>query len=269
MAKKTDPSITFLNKWGYNVVKVPRAGILPMQVLGNDGQSRILGPIDAMWTPADPSAKEPQPGPPVPASLINGSKTDALDIHFGLSILAEALKAFGATVPSLDLAYNHAASVQFSYTGVTSISVVLLEVGKYLSNGTIDQTNPVVQNYFYSDDAKAYLITDVLQSNSITVTATDSNGGSVGVDIPAIEGLVGANVTVSPSSADASSVTYTGPTPVTFGFAVQQLFANGNAFRLHGSPVGGDLAFAIAEGLPAETAPVLIPTAPGECRLDV
>ena len=29
MAKKKDPSITFLNKFGYNVIRLPRTGIEP------------------------------------------------------------------------------------------------------------------------------------------------------------------------------------------------------------------------------------------------
>jgi hypothetical protein len=46
MAKKKDPSITFLNKFGYNVVKLPRAGIEPMDIIGKDDTIQWLGPSD-------------------------------------------------------------------------------------------------------------------------------------------------------------------------------------------------------------------------------
>ena len=32
MAKKKDPSVTFLNRFGYNVIKLPRAGIEPLEL---------------------------------------------------------------------------------------------------------------------------------------------------------------------------------------------------------------------------------------------
>ena len=36
MPKKKDPSVTFLNKFGYNVVKLPRVGIEPLDLIGMD-----------------------------------------------------------------------------------------------------------------------------------------------------------------------------------------------------------------------------------------
>jgi hypothetical protein len=36
MAKKIDPNITFLDKFGDNVVKLPRVGIGPIDVMGKD-----------------------------------------------------------------------------------------------------------------------------------------------------------------------------------------------------------------------------------------
>ena len=63
--KKKDPSVTYLNKLGYNVVKLPRTGIEPMDVIGRDQTVQWLGAIDAIWNSAVP---KPQPGPPKPAS---------------------------------------------------------------------------------------------------------------------------------------------------------------------------------------------------------
>src|SRR3954453_23161957 len=105
MAKKKDPSITFLNKFGYNVIKLPRVGIEPMDVIGKDETTQWLGPIRTVWKS---TAAEPAPSPPRFAARVEGQKTDQLDISFGLKILANALAAFGASVPSLDVAYHRA-----------------------------------------------------------------------------------------------------------------------------------------------------------------
>src|SRR5215469_10804073 len=202
MAKKKDPSVTFLNKFGYNVTKLPRVGIEPMDVIGSDTTTQWLGPIRSVW---QSGVAEPAPSAPNPAAALVGQQTDQLDISFGIKILANALAALGATVPSLDFAYNRARKVQFSYTDVTSTVVAPFEAGNYLTQGSLNTNNPVVQHYFQDADAEAFLIVDVLKSASITVSATDSSGVSVAVDVPSIQNVVGANVSVKVGAAGNSS----------------------------------------------------------------
>jgi hypothetical protein len=244
MAKKKDPSITFLNKFGYNVIRLPRVGIEPMDIIGKDKTTQWLGPIGSVWssTVAAPVALIN------PASAVNGQKTDGLDISFGIKVLANALAAFGATVPSLDVSYSRASTVQFGYTNVTSTAVAPLDAGNYLSAGTLKDANPVVQHYFLGQETEAYLIVDVLKSDSITVTATDKSGVEVGVDVPAIQGMVGANVSVKPSSSSNSTITYTGAKPVSFGFIVQSIHREGDVWVLQGAEPSGDLSFGVTEG---------------------
>ena len=241
--KKKDPSITFLNKFGYNVIKLPRTGIEPMDVIGRDQVTQWLGPLKSVWTSEGP---EPLPSPPHPASAVNGQRTDALDLSFGLSILANTLAAFGASAPSLDVAYKSAHSVQFAYTNVTSTSVSPFDAGNYLAQGTLRTDNPVVQNYFAGDGSKAYLIIEVLKSNSITVSATDSRGGDVSISLPQIEGVVDAKIGVKPSNSSNSTITFTGPVAVTFGFAVQQIGREGDKWTLRGAAPSPDIAFGVS-----------------------
>src|SRR5438045_8347864 len=100
--KKKDPSITFLNKFGYNVIRLPRTGIEPLDVIGRDQSMQWLGPVSKVWTSNTPA---PLPGPPHPAAAVNGQRTDALDLSLGLNILANTLAAFGMSAPSLNAAY--------------------------------------------------------------------------------------------------------------------------------------------------------------------
>ncbi len=250
MAKKKDPSVTYLNRFGYNVVKLPRVGIEPMDVIGKDETTQWLGPLRAVWTS---TVAEPVLSPPRPAAAVAGQKTDQLDLGFGIKILANALAAFGATVPSVDFAFQKASKVQFSYTAVTSTAVAPLDAGNYLTNGKLNSDNPVVRHYFTGQESQAFLIVDVLKSDSITVTATDSHGVEVGVDVPAIQGVVGANVKVSPSSASNSTITFTGTQPVTFGFIVNEIEFDGGKWSLTGAEASGDKSFGAAAG--SETAP--------------
>ena len=46
-----DPVTQELNKRGYNLVKLPRVGIEPLDVLGRDGDSmEKLGSVTEVWT---------------------------------------------------------------------------------------------------------------------------------------------------------------------------------------------------------------------------
>ena len=263
--KKKDPSISFLNKWGYNVVKLPSAGIEPLDLIGVERSAQWLGTLSSVWTSKIPA---PVPSPPRPASTVNGQKTDALELSLGLSVLANALSAFGAAVPSLDVAYSKASTVQFAYTNVTLTTVSPLDAGNYLAGGTFQTENPTVQNYFQNPDAKAYLITSVLRSDSISVTASDTHGTGVTVDVPAISGMVGAKVGVKPSSSSNSTVTFTGPQPVTFGFIVQQISYLDGKWSLRDAPASPDISFKAPGGAESHGKGVIL-TEDEDCRLDL
>ena len=264
--KKKDPSITFLNKFGYNVIKLPRTGIEPLDVIGRDQGMQWLGPLNKVWASTGP---EPLPGPPHPAAAVNGQRTDALELTFGLSILANTLAAFGASAPSLHSAFKNAHSVQFVYANVTTTSISPFDAGNYLAAGTLRTDNPVVKNYFGNEKAKAFLIVEVLKANSITVTATDSHGEEVGIDLPHIEGLLDAKIGVKPSNSSNSTVTFTGPVPITFGFAVQEIAHTGDYWTLRGAAPSAGLAFAVGDNTHEESNPLIFDTGEFECRLDL
>jgi hypothetical protein len=236
-----------------------------MDVIGSDKTTQWLGPLRTVWKS---SVAEPSPGPPKLAAALVGQQTDQLDVSFGIKILANALAAFGATVPSLDIAYSRARKVQFSYTDVTSTSVAPFDAGAYLTQGTLSTDSPVVKHYFLDPDSEAFLIIDVLKSASITVTASDDHGGSVAVDVPAIQGVVGANVSVKANAASNNSVTYSGKVPVTFGFAVDRIEFDGTKWSISGEAPNGGLAFAATADGGAEqvAAPILIGTG---CRVGI
>lgn len=271
LPKKKDPSITFLNKFGYNVIRLPRTGIEPLDVIGRDQGTQWLGPLNKVWTSTTP---EPLPGPPHPAAAVNGQRTDALELSLGLSVLANTLAAFGASAPSLNTAYRNAHAVQFTYTNVTSTSVSPFDAGNYLAAGTLRTDNPVVKNYFGNQNAKAYLIVEVLKADSITVTAIDSHGVEVGIDLPHIEGIMDAKIGVKPSGTSNSTITFTGPVPVTFGFSVQQIARQADAWILRGAAPSADIAFGVPDfGAGSESSdlpnPLVFDTGGFDCRLDI
>lgn len=256
MAKCGDKSVQALNSRGYNVVKLPRAGIEPMDMLGKDHQAtEWLGPLADVWktTAALPTVTIN------PSMEISGQQTNSLDLAVGLKMLGNVLAAFGASTPSLDLGYKNARSLQFTYGQVTTTSVRPLQAGNYLAAGTLNSANPLVKHYMLEDESEAYLIFDVLKSNEISVIAADEHGAEVKVDLGVIQGLVGAKVGLAAAGSGGNKLTYTGTAPVTFAFRAFEISFDQGVWQLQGAGAG-DLSFATAVGGKGEPAgePILL-----------
>ena len=245
MAICKDPSITFLNKFGYNVIKLPRKGIEPLDIVGKDKNTEWLGKLSSVWKGTLP---EPAPSAPQPAADVQGRQSDKLQLSVGLKVLENALAAFGATAPGLTGAYSRARAVQFTFTNVTSTVVPPLDAGNYLAGGDLNTNNGLVSHYFVEGDARAYLIFDVLKSDSVTVTATDEHNEELAVDVPNIQAMLGAKVGVTAGGSKSSDVTYKGQFAVSFGFrALEIKFENGK-WKLEGAKASGDIAFGAPVG---------------------
>ena len=245
MAFCKDPALTYLNNLGYNVVRLPRAGIGPQDVLGReDRRIEKLGHLGQIWNSALPI---PQPRTETPASAINGKHTDELKLSIGLRILEGILSGMGAAMPQLHFAYQRARSVQFTFANVAVISVDPFDLGKYLAAGDLDTKNPFVAHYFDDEGCEAFVITEVLRSDTFTLTGKDEGGSEVSMDVPAIQQAVGANVSVSRTSSGNTELTYRGREPLTFGFKAFGIDYVDGSWRVRGVKPGQGTAFAVPE----------------------
>src|SRR4051812_33325751 len=129
MALCRDKALTYLNDLGYNVVRLPRAGILPLEVLGKQRrhQPESLGPIDKVWTSKQktPAAEEN------PTAEIKGSSTSSLKLSVGVKLLESFLGALGASTPSVRAAYRSASQIQFRFGKPKVVTIDPLVVGEY------------------------------------------------------------------------------------------------------------------------------------------
>jgi hypothetical protein len=250
VARCSDPRLTYLNNLGYNVLKLPREGVDPLEVLGRDKDSmEDLGPISTIWTS---SVAVPQPAT-TQAVDVNGQKTADLKLSIGLDILASVLQGLGVPSPSLNLAYSKASSVQFTFTNVQVVRVAPLEVGKYLAHGDLDSSNAFA-SYFQDHSKEAFVITEVLKSNAIKVTAKDDSGVTVGVDVPNIQNILGAKVSVGTTTTGEKDLTYQGQTMVTFGFKVFGISFDQGNWQIHGQAPDKNIAYA----MPHDPKPLLL-----------
>jgi hypothetical protein len=197
-----------------------------------------------MWSSSVPP---PPVKPPQMATGIVGQKSAALDLSIGLNFLADVLAAMGAVVPNLAFAYKHATKIQFKFDNVQSISVDPLALGNHLAAGNVAVSNPFYKRYFVDEDTDAYVITEVLKSNSISVSTQSDDTAGVSLDVPAIKAAVGLKVAVSQTASATSELTYSGQEYLTFGHKIFELaFINGS-WAIKGKKPSGDLAFALGE----------------------
>jgi hypothetical protein len=241
-----DPRLTFLNDLGYNVVRLPRQGIRPLGVIGQDHKSRLwLGTLDQIW---QSETKAPAPGPPSPMGGIKGQKTSDMKLSFGLEILANVLGGMlGTKAPSLDFAYENARSVQFEFGDVRAVGIDPFAIGSFLASGDL-KPSPVVKRYFTGeDDVEALVICEVLEARSIGVVARRDAATEVAVEVPRIQAALGAKVGVTARNQSSTDVQYEATEFLVFGFKALGIGISNGEWQVYGVEADQGHAFAVGE----------------------
>jgi hypothetical protein len=246
MAFCKDPRLTYLNESGFNVVRLPRKGIVPLGVIGRDHKAKIwLGTLDQIWSSDVPA---PTPGAPQPAAGVSGTKTSDIKLSFGLDILANAINGmFGGTAPSLDFAYKNAKSVQFAFRDVRSVRIDPFLIGNFLAKGDV-RPNPIFKHYFSGqNDIEAWVISEILEAKSIGVVAKRDSSTEVAVEVEQIQATLGAKVDVSSANASKTDVTYEGQEYLTFGFKAFGIGMVDGSWQIYGLAEDEGVAFAAGQ----------------------
>lgn len=232
MGQCNDKSIKFLKGLGYNVVRVPKAGIRPLQLLGiRKNDPRILGPLPVI------------PGVPLPAikedtvvANVNGKSSSKLKLELGLNILGNVIGAMGGNL-GLKANWTNASTVEFAYKDVTEDSVVPLELSAYLADPATELGNPLLTEYLFGDGS-LYILSNTLKSKSVSVSFEKSNAVGAEVDIPAIQALVGGSIKVSTENNKKHVVTFEGTTSLVFGFQCWEISVDDGVYKLLTSKPG-------------------------------
>jgi hypothetical protein len=210
-----DQATTYLNRLGYNVVRVPQSGIEPLQLIGQQKKGvSILGGLDQMIT--DGSSTKPVISRDRRGANIEGQQSSKLDLSIGIGLLGTFIGAMGGNV-DVSASYSRAKKLQFRFQDVLLDSVMPLDVGDYLRAGNVDVGNLVLKEYVLGR-GRLYLITETIKTRSLTVTAEGKGGASVDLDVPAIKELLEGQVDVKAESERSSTVTYQGSDYLVFGF---------------------------------------------------
>jgi hypothetical protein len=258
-----DPSVKHLAKFGYNVIMHPKAAIRPLMLIGErDGARDLIGTVDQLLTGA--SAPLPAISEGGDAAGISGKKTNKLELSLGLDILGSVIGALGGSKLGVTAAYSHAKSVEFSYTDVSSETINVIDLGDYLASGTPRFDHPILAQYL-EDPGNLYVITEIVRSKALGVTAFNKKGASIGVDVPVISGAVGGKIKLGGDSEGTGKVDYKGDSHLAFGFKAFELSTmkapSGRVLRIAPVKAGNVLMMAAAEKTAkARIAPVMFPS---------
>jgi len=223
-----DPLISMLRSFGYNVVRLPREDISPLQVLTEKNKEfHLLGELETIFK-AGPNIEAPKIKRDIATAEVSGQKCGDLKFGIGLSFLGGILSAMGGSSLGLDAAYSQVQTVSFQYEDVLQDRIDLASLDQYLTDADINPLSTYVKDLLEADDV--YVINSIIKSKKFSVLPKKSKGATFKPDIPSIQNIVGAKIQVSSSGQNASTVTFEGADPLVFGFQATRLFYHGGRY---------------------------------------
>jgi hypothetical protein len=239
---RPDQSLTFLRQYGYSVFRFPRASAQPLELMHREGKDLTrLGMLPDLVEPGSVTSLEVR-REASPGIDIEGKETSRVNVAIGVSILGSFIGALGGGKLGLDGGFKKARTVTFQFTGVMEDAVDILSLEKFIKAGKVSSLIPAGTLEKLLDD-EVYVLTSVLKSKKIVVSAQGEGGTSVAVDIPVIREAVGGSLKVDTASSRDSGVKFEGPVAVAFAFqAVQLVFDESGEFLTTQQLAAGDAA---------------------------
>ena len=224
-----DPYLKALRSFGYNVIRLPKADVAPLQLLTRNGSA--LGRIGDLSTVILPRGAVALPAVKrdTPAASLSGQRSGTLSVGVGLSVLGSIIGAMGGSKLGLDLAYKNARSVIFEFQDVLEDRIEVASLDQYLSDADVSPFSTHVGQLLDAD--QIYVTTATLKSSKIAVEARGVKDEGLDLSVPEIKGVVGGNVKVGASSASASTITFEGSLPLVFGFQAARLVYDGGRYQ--------------------------------------
>jgi hypothetical protein len=187
------------------------------------------------------------PLPPVrrderPGIDIEGRETSKVNVNIGLSFLGAFIGALGGNNLGVQAGFSKARTVTFQYAGVMEDCVDVLALETFVKGGIINPHIPAGTLEKLLDD-EIYVVTSVLKTKRIVVSAQGDAGQTLQLDVPVLQGAVGGNLKVDREGSIASKVVFEGAFPLAFGLqAVQLVFDDSSEFLTTQQLPAGDAA---------------------------
>lgn len=244
----TDKSVNYLKSLNLNTILHPQEDLAPLALIGEyKGSRAVIGSLDQL-------VEDGGNLPPVTSGVaanINGQKSSRLPISLGINILGNILGAMGGNM-GVNASYENLKKIEFTFSEVTRRRANTISVGDYLQNSEVRWNHLILKKYLFGS-GKLFVITEIVTSRKIGVTAFRTDNTAVKLDVPVIQQAVGGSVAVSSESQSSATITYEGPKDLAFGFVAIELSAgergDDGELDLVFRPVNaGDASFSVLGG---------------------
>lgn len=150
-------------------------------------------------------------------------------VKAGLSVgIANALVAALGAKAEADLSATGARSVEFAYVDVSADDVNLIRLDGWLHGADLASPTTRIAELLVAE--KLYLVVGVLRAKGLLVKMSNQTGAGVTLDIPALQEIVGASVSVTAAGERSSEVVFRGADPLVIAAKVAQLKAEPQGF---------------------------------------
>lgn len=227
-----DPVVDYLADFGFNVIRLPRAGLRPGAVLiGTGSELARFGPIESLWRSESPV---PTPSDKAPATLLRGRRTRKFTAKIGLSIAEQLLAALHLDAPKFRASMEPVDEVDFGFVDPFIASLELADLGNYLARGSLDDASPVVARFVTVKAPPVHVITDLLTTSSLSVEVSTGRAAGLELDLKRLAEAVDANLSVEASSQAFARLTFRGAQELAFGFRALRIRYEDGAWQVPG-----------------------------------
>jgi uncharacterized protein Veg len=165
---------------------------------------------------------------------MTGEANRSAKLGLTLSVVNTIITALGGTA-GLSLSGTGASKVIYTYTDVVADAVNIAKLDGWLNGADLSQTAPRIADLLVAE--KIYVVLGALKASGITVSLLDNADHEVSVDVPTIQQLVGANVTVDAASGRSNTITFHGGQALTVAAKVAQLKVDERGFWVSEKPL--------------------------------
>ncbi len=217
-----DPFQDLMKRIGYLPVRMPRAGLEPLEMIACRGnQLNLLGQMEEALEEGA-AGKPPAVNDIQTAATVQQTHTAQMERGAGLSILGNILGAITGNRCDISTGFEQAATMSMEFAGVTIDRVEIVKLDRYLSRAAIHPDSRAIRERLMRGECG--VITAVMRCARYVVSAHRAGGARLSLDVPLLARLAGGAARVSAVTGDASKVAYEGPVPLVFGVQAVRLF---------------------------------------------
>lgn len=246
----------YLAAFGYGTFALPKAGVPPLTLLAKrGGRLSPIGPLAVTFPPG--TAPLPLIDRHV-AAPVSGARSRGVDASIGLDVLGAAIGALSGSTLGVKAAYNKASKVEFEFGDVFENAIDINLLDAYLAASPVNPgAGPALRQLLEADEV--HILTATLDASRISVTASDSAGASLSLQVPVIQQLVGGTVAVGGTGASSAVITYSSTSaPLAIGGQVVRLVFKGGKYQTLKLVAAKDGAIGLASSKRTAGAPSML-----------